>query len=387
MPSFVPRLLLVAACLCGLAGPSFAETPSAGTAADHTAPVYPLTVRIQLGAPVRSVTFQHLRGSGLSAPANPDAWIPLGEQAFVAYALLGHRLFRQVQGGAADAELEVLAIDPGLRLDALGWRAEVTHQVVLRDAAGVELGRWTVSGEARVEGPGPGALPLAFSRAAKAAAARLEHGFEVPPGVAAWLLGSGVAPGRAVLAAPPPPIPVAPLVTEQPGAPRGGLVATLDAALGLSTGAAPGWEPGLRGGLSTPTYFVQVGLTSLAGTTPAPRGASYSGLLVGLDAGALIRLARALELRAGAGVGRVSASQAGASGARACTAFLVGAQYTTAASAGGGRLRLGLEFRQVIGGSVTLSAPSRPPASLQAVDRFVGLLVGYELPWTWRPGR
>ena len=73
MPCFVPRLLLLSACLTGLAGPARAELPGgvgveARALEEGPAPLYPLAVRLRLGDAVRTLSLQHRQGSGLAAP-------------------------------------------------------------------------------------------------------------------------------------------------------------------------------------------------------------------------------------------------------------------------------------------------------------------------------
>ncbi len=361
--------------------PTLAEPPSAA------GPVYPVAVRLALEPEARAAVLVHVKGGGFTSPVNPDARVPVGAQARDAYLVLADRLFQPPGDVASDAALVVEEVRPTLTPDALGWRASVVHEVTLRAPGGEPLGRWSAKGEARVEGIGPGALPLAFARAARAAATQVEYELEQPPGVSAFLASRGVVVGRA-RPAPPAHLPVAttaPLLArtfDPHGPPRPAPIWFLDAGTGLS--AAAGAQTGLaaRAGVASGVLFAQAGLQWQTTLDPDPALRSdIDAWLLGIDAGVVLRPLRALEVRAGAGVSRLSASAVGGGASRTVPTFLLSALYAGPPSASTRGLRLGVEARKVVGGTLDFPSTGSGTEAVAVADLVLLLLVGWEAGW------
>lgn len=366
----------------------FPGVPRADPAANDAAPVaYPVDVQVRLSPAARAAVLVHRKSDGFLGPANPDADVPVGQQALAAYLVLGHRLFAPGPGQSAGATLLVERVDATLALDPLGWRAVVRHEVALHLAGGEELGRWTTTGEERIGGLGPGALRVALSRAATTAAARLESAFEQPPGVRTWLAERGAPPGTRRLAAPPPAFVPAARVLDQPGPPRSAWVRYLEAEAGVTSAAVGMFGAGARGGVATGWLFLQAGLHVERRRAPPSsyRPQSLELYQVFVDAGPVLRLGGAVELRSGPGLAWREASLGAASTSFFSPHFLAAVQYTSRGNDAGRRLRVGLEIRKTLGGSVSFERTATNGATdLQVADLFVGILVGYELPWSPR---
>lgn len=368
-----------AAALSG--SPALAEPPAA------VGPTYPVAVRLVLDPAARAAEYLHVKGGGFSSPANPSAHVPVGTQARDAYLVLADRLFQPVGGGTGDAELVVERVRPGLSADAIGWRASVVHEVTLRTPGGERLGHWTATGEARIEGLGPGALPLAFARAAKAAAAQVEYELERPPGVSAFLASRGVTLGRATPTAPVP-LPTTATSTllvrtfDAPGPPRPSPIYFLDAGPGVSSAGGGQIGVAAHAGASSRLLFAQAGVLWQTTLDPNPSlRSSVDSWLLSADVGVVLRPLRAIEVRAGAGVGRLSASASSGGASRTVPTFLLSALYASPPSARFRGLRLSLEARKVVGGTLDFPLANAQTLAVQVADLSLALLIGWESAW------
>lgn len=367
-----------------------AAEPSTPAGEGGAPPRYPLALKVTRGAEARAATFDHRRGGSFDVTPFPETRVPVGDQALAAYVRLLAERFTPGAGGAVDGALEVESVSASLSQDAGGWRAAVRHRLVLRSAAGEELGRWEVRGQARVLAASRGALAVAFSRAATVAAARFEHEFEDPPAVVAWLQGRGVVPGAHRPAGPPAALPEEPFFPVAPGAGRATRVTYLDLALVLSGAERLFAGGGLRLGVANPHLFVQ-GHLQVAGwersrkdtgtpSIPVPAYAQVDQWQAGLEGGLVVRPTGHLELRAGVGGTWLSARiSSGGTDQRVAPTFLAAVQGTTGIGYAG-RVRLALELRKTMGGTLTFRAGTSQATAVTVADLEAALLIGYERP-------
>ncbi len=231
----------------------------------------------------------------------------VGKQAREAYEAVAVRLFQKQASHALVLQIESVRASVELKSD--GWHAIVEHELVIRDEAGGELGRWTVEGRGRIEGLGEGAVPGAFARAAALAARRFESRFETPPEVVQWLSRNGIAAGTVARreAAEEPPLQPPPAPRSLPRAPRfvgyleaGPSANPLSASLRSGTPAAE-VVPGLdaRLGFAGGWAFAQIGF-SRWGSRNGNEEHSFAS--IGLEAGPQVRIGGNVDLAVGAGV-------------------------------------------------------------------------------------
>ncbi len=353
-----PALLLAAA--LALAGPG----PPPEAAAGAPPPAYSFAVRLTLSDAARRATYTHYGSGTFNAPPVPGATARIGAQAAEAYAEVLGRMFQPASGGAGDLELavEMAGADVEWRID--GWRAVVSHALVLREVSGAAVGRWSVRGDAPIGGLGAGAIPAAFAVAARSAAARFRLAFAELPEVARWLEGRGLQ-----VVPPPPPPPELVDRGPPPAGPRPPRVAFVD--LGLAwdhRGRVPGVVAGIRGGVSNGWGLVQLGLGRWDAPAPTslanPEGTVRTQAL-GLDLGALLRPWQTVEVVGGVGAVVVLSGGAGSSEDLLPT-FFVSVRSSQLFAAAGVRFRFAVEGRQYGAGSYLRST--------------LGLVVGMELP-------
>ena len=385
------RILLLAAFSAGAAR---AQPSQAGPAGVRP---YPLNVRLTLTPATLRARFSHPTPGAISLPPNPGSTVFVGEQAREAYAASLPRMFRGGPGEALEVEVSVASAD--LDFDADGWHALVLHTVVLRDAAGEELGRWAAKGREPISGPGDKAIPRAFARAAATAARSFELAFEEPPAVSAWLRARGLEVGAWVRVPDPPP---PPLIQPVTGPPRGDLVLFVDAGLGVIPFTARRY-PYYKSDILAGGFDARAGLSSrrvmlqLAGSRWASNVESgdtrdrFTVTTIGLDAGPLLRFS-GFELGAGLGAHRIMAScdvspmYSGASQWRdeqSRDAVSLFGTLRSAWSAGKVHIRFTIEVRRFLGAPMEFAGESRWGSREDRrleLDNVFAILLGFEVP-------
>jgi hypothetical protein len=354
----------------------------AGRAEAPAEPVarYQVSARPVILPEVLATHFEHLGPIELALPGSPPTVVPLGEQARYAYVKAVHALFQPATPAGADLEVIVTSVAAKVRVDVEGRRIGVEHEMLVRTLAGEELARWTVVGEARLEGNAPGAVTLAFTRAATAAADHFGFSFEEQPGVAAWLAARGLPP----LGSHRPPPPELPLM---PG--RAASIAFADFGFGMvqASGRVP---PGasLRAGVAGRALHLQLSAQRWTFDGRWSGVSEVEATTVGLDASLVARLGAGVAVRGGGSVmallGRSTyRSETGfdvrGSASRVVTALVAGGEYTFGADRRGSRARIGLEARWLATDELRFG----PSAVAHVGGTSLLVLLGWEAPWHW----
>ena len=269
------------------ATPAAAPSPAAAT--------YQCSVSFQLAPASAGATYQHDGATG--GPVNPGVTVALADQARRAYGAAMGRMFSAVTNSGADLRATVEVGRATLR-EARGWRAGVSHEVVVTAADGREVGRWQVSGEGEVKGLDRSAITQAFDRAARAAAEAFEREFDGSAPVGAWLAARGLARRT-----PPSPRP------SEPPPPRGARVGFVE----LGGGTVGAVIYGVRGGVSGRRLYGmarferwQKDFAVGSANVSQPEPARMTVNLLGLEGGVLQRIGEAFEIRLGLGLHALS---------------------------------------------------------------------------------
>jgi hypothetical protein len=362
-------------------------------------PDYPFAVALRSSGDALGARFKHLGSGWMSAPPNPPATVPVGEQARDAYAAAVQRMF---QAGAPEAaELEISSVQADMDWDADGWHASVEHALVLRAASGEELGRWNPKGRELIVGLGEGAIPLAFARAAEKAALRFQLSFEEPSGVARWLQDRGVERRSFVSASS---FIDRPALIPKP--PRGKYVAYLDVGVGFvpylasnnhlqavagsptpdfTSSSSKNSEAAVaaRAGFSGPWVFGQIAVARW-NSGMENDSTHVTATSLGLDAGPLLRIGD-FEILAGPGAQWITAETTAspASASRVVPSAFGALRWVTGIAAGGARLRVGVEARKLFGATLRFITGETPTTTdwreLELASSF-GVFLGFEIP-------
>lgn len=287
-------------------------------AASSVAGRYPISLQLQPTYAASVATYNHQQSpGGLMAPPAETSVSFVGKQAVDAYTAFGAQFFQP------DAQprltLTLVSVTASVDLQKDGWHAVVQHALELSDANNRLLGSWTASGRGVIHGLGEAAVPAAFEAATVMAERAFEAHFEDPPGVAGFLASAGVTIGSvrrraAVAEAPPPPKDSAPLIHPEPrelgvyldagGHVDGLSYQTTSNSSNFAQGnfvegakIAPGAD--LRLGIAGGWFFAQAVFSS-GGVRDG--SVEHSLTSFGADAGVRVKLNRAFEVAAGAGL-------------------------------------------------------------------------------------
>jgi len=290
-----------------------------------------------------------------------------------AYAVQLARMFRPAPADAP-TDLEIAISNPCIRIlkTPQGRIARVESRAAI--GAGndriAEVSPW---GEAPALGDDW--MGNAGDRASQECAANFETAFANSEQMISWLFARKLEPIGSTVAWPS----------------RGEWVAFGDVGIGAMAGAGEEMASAFTAhfGFANRWFLIQgVAAKWSPSFTAAPAGRNYrltadlGAYDLGLEGGGVLRLGRASELRAGAGIhqlfGVAEANYQGASSSYSTTSPVVfaAAQTSIVPSRSGTRLRLGIEVRKYFNTTVTLPELSR---TMPAADVYFGVFVGFEL--------
>jgi hypothetical protein len=347
-------------------------------AAKASAAQYPVTARIVVTPEVEEACLVQWKS---------DCLLRVGDRLRRSYEEVARAMFEAPPGAEADLEIVVTPIRADLTNLVQGGRLVVETRAVILGAGGAEIAAVRSEGESTLLGAEIDSLSRAADRAIADVARAFEKRFTDSESMVEWLLARDISPAGSFFVWPR----------------RGDWLAFADVditnVMGGGDGATTGWLA--QFGLSNRWFMVRgvVGkwTPSFFGAGPGAdiRFASdLSTTDLGVEAGPILRIGPAVELRAGMGVHRLWGTANGtpsfASSAfelsfdHISPAFFAAVQTSFWPSKGGVRMRAGLEARRYVSTTVGFPQLSR---TIPIADTSIGVYLGVELPMGSKPAR
>jgi hypothetical protein len=295
--------------------------------------------------------------------------VGIGDQVRTAYERAIRRMFRPLAEGATpDVEIEVTSVRAETGPTIGGRSVTVNARARITAPASGEIGEVSTWGEALVLGPDDDSIGGAGLRAMDDAVAGFPAAFAGSERIEQWLLGRGVSPLEPVGS----PARAAWVGFGEIG--LGTVGSTGDTSLGIAA------HFGFEG-----KWFA---LQGVAGRWQATLNSQDEMTVwdLGVEAGPVVRLGAAVELRGGVGIhallGSVTAPrQLGGDVTfdEASPSLFLAAQFSIFPGESGARLRGGMELRQFLAGDTTLQTSTRDTVTLAST--YLGVYLGFEIPW------
>jgi hypothetical protein len=297
--------------------------------------------------------------------------VGLGDRTRTAYESAIRNMFRPLPEGATpDVEITVTAVLAEPALTVGGRSVAVTTRARISAPATGEIDEVSTWGDSPVLGPGDDPIGGAGLRALDAAVAGFRDAFANSESIQRWLLTGAVSRSRPAAS---PPLRGAWVAFGELGV--GSVGSSGDATIGIAA------HLGFEG-----KWFVLQGVAGRWQTTINSFGQRDMTVWdLGVEAGPVLRLGQALEVRAGAGIHTLFGSVAGSptfsqeeSFETASPSVFLALQFSIWPSERGRRLRIGAELRQFLSAGTSLQ---KSPGDVALANTYLGIYLGFELPW------